>query len=551
MEAKPKKEKAVAYMRVSTEEQVNGMSKETQETAIKQYAAANNLEIVGSYWDGGHSAKTAKRPDLQRLLEDIESGKYPNLKYVIVYNLSRMSRNVGSYKGGIIARLAKKGVTIRSTQEPIDDTPAGKLLENISVAVHQFENDNKAATVHACMGTAVKNGWWVSNPPIGTQIKKNYTGEKNTSGKKRYHATLEPNEDAGIVRELLMRYNRGEAEIVDLVELAKKMGLKTAFGNDLSYDAISRMLTQPAYAGLIRSEKLTGGELVKGRWEGIISEDIYRENLERFMNRFARKHPVRKYRKDRPEYPLKGCVYCSHCGKLLRGSAPCNGSGEKSPRYHCSECGAGSIAIGKLHEEFEELLKDVTPTKETIKLFKVIFKRTLRESLETVNKDLKKKRKEITDIDEQKAKALQKLINDKITREEKDLLDEMLNNQRLVLASEIAKLEARQSLSEAAIDRVVGFLDKPLKLWKRADLATRRLLQQMVFPDGLVYDLGAKKFGTRKISPLYSVIEQKIDPEESDFSYVVHSVGFEPATFGSASQRSIQLSYECIGEYYV
>lgn len=49
MEAKPKKEKAVAYMRVSTKEQVDGMSKETQKEAIERYAAANNLEIVAEY----------------------------------------------------------------------------------------------------------------------------------------------------------------------------------------------------------------------------------------------------------------------------------------------------------------------------------------------------------------------------------------------------------------------------------------------------------------------------------------------------------------------
>ena len=74
------KKKAVGYMRVSTEEQTDGASKQTQQAAIEKYARENDIEIVDWYWDGGFSAKTAKRPDLQRFLKELEQGK-PKLKF--------------------------------------------------------------------------------------------------------------------------------------------------------------------------------------------------------------------------------------------------------------------------------------------------------------------------------------------------------------------------------------------------------------------------------------------------------------------------------------
>lgn len=63
------------YARVSTEEQaLHGLSIEAQLNALREFA---NDQSVGEYVDAGISARSsiAKRPELQRLLRDVEAGK--------------------------------------------------------------------------------------------------------------------------------------------------------------------------------------------------------------------------------------------------------------------------------------------------------------------------------------------------------------------------------------------------------------------------------------------------------------------------------------------
>lgn len=138
--------KVVGYTRVSTEEQVGNASREVQEKAIKKYADDNNMEVVEWYWDGGFSAKTAHRPDLVRMLGEL-STIHRDVQYVVVYNSSRMSRNMGSFYQDIEPVLTRMGVSLRSTQEPFDDSAIGKFIRNQSFAYHQLDNDMKSEVV--------------------------------------------------------------------------------------------------------------------------------------------------------------------------------------------------------------------------------------------------------------------------------------------------------------------------------------------------------------------------------------------------------------------
>lgn len=527
------KVKVVGYMRVSTDRQTDGVSKDTQQAAIQKYADANNMEVVDWYWDGGFSAKTAKRPELQRMLKDIESKKYMGLAHVVVYNTSRISRNLISYAADIGTRLASKGVTLRSTQEAIDDTPTGKLMQNIAMSMHQFDNDLKSRLVRDNMKTTALEGWWTTIPPVGMKIEKHYTGSLNASGKKKYHAALASDETNNLGEEIaniIWKYHEGMS-VADLVRYAEKRNIRDKKSKLLNHNAITRIVVQPAYGGYIRSS-LTDGELVKAKWDGIVPIDVILDNIKRQqgIRVVGEKRPCLR---DNPQYPLKNVLRCSHCGRNLRGSAPKCGSGIRSPRYHCPDClGIGSVKNDILHEQFEELLQGITPTAETLKLFRTILKRALKTSVRSVNAALKEQRELLNDLDRQQQSALEKLINEQITRQEKDIFDNIIAEKRATITQEITRLEGQKLLSDKAIDRVLDLMEAPAHVWHNGDLATKQLIQAMVFPNGIPYDLTEKKLGTSEISPLYSVISTKKAPEGAENTSMVVPGGIEPPTSG-------------------
>jgi site-specific DNA recombinase len=86
-------EKAIAYVRVSTEEQSSeGVSLDAQEARVRAYAAMRGLDLVTIYREEGVSAKTPlrQRPAGSMLVEVIAKKQ---AKHVIAVKLDRFFRN--------------------------------------------------------------------------------------------------------------------------------------------------------------------------------------------------------------------------------------------------------------------------------------------------------------------------------------------------------------------------------------------------------------------------------------------------------------------------
>ena len=89
--------RAIIYLRVSTEEQVDNFSLETQQKICTQEAERRGMEVIQVFKEEGRSAKNiVGRPVLIELLEFCRKNKR-TLNAVIIYRLDRISRQLQDY----------------------------------------------------------------------------------------------------------------------------------------------------------------------------------------------------------------------------------------------------------------------------------------------------------------------------------------------------------------------------------------------------------------------------------------------------------------------
>ena len=126
---KLKMQKVVGYIRVSTNAQVaDGESLERQEEQIRAFCARKgipeaDLQIIS---DGGLSGFKSSRPGFKSLTQLCLSKQ---VRMVVVYDLSRLSRSVRDTLAFVEDVMQKHGIEFVSLQNDIDtSTPMGKAF---------------------------------------------------------------------------------------------------------------------------------------------------------------------------------------------------------------------------------------------------------------------------------------------------------------------------------------------------------------------------------------------------------------------------------------
>src|SRR3990172_12893201 len=81
---------AVTYIRVSTKEQTENLSRATQLKACEEYCERQGFEVLARFREEGESAKTVDRTELQKLLHYCRRHK-GQVQFVVVFNLTRFA----------------------------------------------------------------------------------------------------------------------------------------------------------------------------------------------------------------------------------------------------------------------------------------------------------------------------------------------------------------------------------------------------------------------------------------------------------------------------
>lgn len=540
------KKRAYIYTRVSSQEQVLGASLDVQEKACIKFAEDTlGAEVIRVYREEGESAKTANRTQLMSMLHDAIKEK-GLVDYAVFYCPDRASRNSEAFQAVIKHTLRKCGIELRYAMQPgIDGSRMGNFVETIMVGVAELENGIKADKVRASMAERASQGYWITQPPLGFKVKIVMPDGSlaDSAGRKeriKYPKILVPDNTilpgnsmsvAEIITKVLTDFAEGDMSETEAHKLAVDLGLKTKGGRPLPFNSFHHMLEHPVYAGYSKPGKALA-KSIKLNFDGLISRETFGKI--RFRLR-AEKRELKPRNGDL--YPLDGTILCEHCDMPLHGDAPRDGSKKQTPRYYCRggiKRGHGyeSAKASEIHVLFNDFLQQLAPTDGAIRLFKEVLKRTAAQKLGNANAELKT----LTDAEQRlsgkKKATLDLLLVGKITAEEKDFMIAEVEKEREELRLRRKELEGQQELNELTIEYVCNFINQPAKLWRDADLESKRALQKLLFPNGLHIDLKAKKCRTEDLSPLYSVVCNKNEPNGSENGDMVTSARVELALTG-------------------
>ncbi len=472
---------AVIYTRVSTKEQAeNNASLQTQKKYCDLFAERKELNVVKYFGGTYESAKSDERKEFQKMLKYVKSKN--DISYIIVYSYDRFSRT-GPNGAYISQELKKRGIiTLSATQEVDATTSSGAFQQNMYYMFSQFDNEQRRDKIMSGMKEKLLKGYWINTVPFG------YTNLNPGKGKIPNMVINKQGELLKLAFQWKLEKNMTYREIAERLE---KKGLS------IRWKKLSDYFRNPFYCGVIVHNVLD--EPIIGKHPPLISR-----------RKFAKINDLlyqngKDYTKDDINLPLKRFIKAASCGTPYTGYLV-----KRKNLYYYKNNRRGSKenrSAKVMHQKFEALLKrfelkdkkHLEPLKE---IMKYVFVYQHQEKLEELK------------VNEQKIVELQNKLE--ILEERfvfKEITDQQYYKFESKLKEELDSLKIQTSGSNFNLSNLEKSIDIALETscnlhntWVLGDLETKKALQMMVFPDGILFDHENDRYRTIRVNSFFHII---------------------------------------------
>lgn len=467
---KVKSNKGLAFCRVSSIGQYKeDASPKTQLKSIKEYAKQEGKSITKHLDYIESSGKGANRASFKELLEYV-SNPENDISTVYVYHSYRFGRDT-VVCGAMLDKLIKLGIEFIDISDPIDIfTELGRIRQ-----LDKFldsEKDNLARNKQNMDGiiNSVKQGNYIPTPPRG--YKKVY-GKK---GRKKVQYIVHTDEMSVIKKAFRKRIDNHES-ITQIKKWMNNQGVK------ISRQGISDMFTRPFYCGLCadRWTLRVHGTTIVGKQEPIISQQEHKL-LIGMLNPNRTKSTV----SDNPKMPLRRHLVCSGCGNNMTGYEITK---KNQAYYTCNKCDTKNHSnVNKIHPLYLDLLDQYTIKEE----YYDVVKHHIYEYLVKTNNEIvaanDKLRERITEKYQLKENLIITMANAS-SAIAKDMEKVIMKANK-----EIETIEAEIDENKKKIVDPVNSVNKALSfgvslhdMWEKGNLQTRKLIQNIAFPEGVTF----------------------------------------------------------------
>ena len=518
--------RALIYCRVSSKSQLKGDGLNSQEFRCREYARDNGLEVEAVFPD----SQTAKgdfmdRPGMVALLAYLDAQKGKD--YVVIFDdLKRFARDT-EFHLNLRRVLGERGASVECLNFTFEDTPEGRFIETVIAAQGQLDREQNARQTRQKSEARLKQGFWVFQAPTGYK----YIPAKN-GGK----ILVRDEPIASIVEDYLKGYAAGRftsvSEICRHLESIPAYPKNTPAGGVRSQRIIDA-LKNPIYAGQIDAK--CWNIKAKGQHEALIDLETHIRIKQRMQAR-----SFTTSRKDtHSDSPLRGAVACSCCQKPLTGGWA-KGSARHYAYYWCSnsacEVRGKTIPRNKIEAEFADILRDLTPSKTMIDIFRKIMRARWVQRGEELQQNRKDLATEAARIESDISSLISRIVetsNPRIASAFEERIEE-LQLQKQVLAEKAANLGKPIMSFDDLFEHAVQFLSSPKKLWDSSDLALRRLVIRLSFSGHVQYARG-KGFEHPSYSGVFNIINNLGEKMQGNLGRIsqpcnlVPPAGLEPA----------------------